>query len=107
MNNVENLICHWRTCEAIISATSSRPPLQMTILPTQNWEYLSIDLKGPLESGKYVLVVIDYLSKYPDVALMQSIISENIKHIVQKVYITFGYPRKYGQTMRHFLKQDI
>lgn len=38
---------------------------------------------------------------------MQSIISENIKHIVQKVYITFGYPRKYGQRMGHFLKQEI
>lgn len=107
MNNVENLICHRCTCQAITSATSSRRSLQMTILPTQNWEYLSIDLKGPLKSGKYVLLVIDYLSKYPDVAPMQSIISENIKHIVQKVYITFGYPRKYGQRMGHFLKQEI
>ena len=72
------------TCQTITYATSSRQPLQMTSLPTQNWEYLSIDLKGPLESGKYVLAVIGYWSKYSAVALMQSITLENIKQLYKK-----------------------
>ena len=45
--DVENLIHHCHTCQAITPSTTSWQPLQMTNLPTLNWEYLSTDLKGP------------------------------------------------------------
>ena len=43
-------------------------------------------LKGPLESAEHVIAVIDYQSKYPIVALMQSITLENIIKHLQKIY---------------------
>ena len=69
--DVENLIRHCHTCQVITPSTTSRQPLQMTNLPTENWEYLSTDLKGPLHSGEYILALIDYRTKYPVVAVMR------------------------------------
>ena len=66
----------------------------MTNLPTENCEYLSTDRKGPLHSREYILALIDYRTKYPVVAVMRSITSENIIKHLQKIFTTFGYPKK-------------
>ena len=93
MNDVENLVGHCHICQVIIPPTNSWQQLHTTTLPTQNWEYLIMALKGPLESAEHVIAVIDYQSKYPVVALMQSITWENIINHLQKSFTKFCYPK--------------
>ena len=47
-------------------------PLIPTTAPTQVWERLAADYWGPTSDGKYLLVVIDELSRYPEVAIVSS-----------------------------------
>ena len=93
MNDVENLTGHCHTCQVITPPTNSWQQLHMTTLPTQNWEYLIRALKGPLESAEHVIAVIDYQSKYPVVALMQSITWENIMKHLQKIFYQILLPQ--------------
>ena len=38
------------------------PTVKPTLLPSQPWEEVAVDLMGPLPSDEYLLVLIDYYS---------------------------------------------
>jgi hypothetical protein len=53
-------------------------PLEPTKLPDGPWQDLAIDLLGPLPSGHYILVVIDYYSRYYEIDIMKDTSSDRI-----------------------------
>ena len=63
-----------------------------TELPKGPWQDLACDLLGPLPSGDYLFVVVDYFSRYFEVAIMKSVISANIIASLEKMFATHGLP---------------
>ena len=53
--------CHG--CQLVRQATPPEP-LMPTELPLGKWQDLSLDLLAPMPTGEYLLVVIDYYSRY-------------------------------------------
>ena len=67
-------------------------PLKMTEIPKTAWETLAIDLKGLFPTGEHILVVIDYRSRYPAIAILKSITSQTVIKALTKIFSNFGYP---------------
>ena len=59
--------CHG--CQLVGSPTPPEP-LKHTEFPSQPWQDLVADLMGPLPSGEYVFVVVDYYSRYFEVDIL-------------------------------------
>ena len=56
-----------------------------TELPTAPWQHLTADLLGPLPSGDYVFVVVDYYSRFVEIEFIKSTTSENIVSMLSKI----------------------
>ena len=71
-------------------------PLTPVPLPRKAWDKIAVDLKGPMTKGhsKYLLVFVDYYSKWPEVIGMNSITSESVISGMRKVFARFGLPRE-------------
>lgn len=78
-------------CQTV--APDSRPePVKMTILPDKPWEDLAADVLGPMPNGEYLLVTIDYFSRYFEVDILSSITSASIIDSLDRLFTIFGYP---------------
>ena len=64
-------------------------PLQLTLLPSDVWHTISIDYKGPLKDGKYVLVAYDLYSRYLVVGYCNSTSFTSVKPILDSIFATF------------------
>ncbi|XP_053390798.1 uncharacterized protein K02A2.6-like [Mercenaria mercenaria] len=80
--------CH--ACQ-LVSPSPQEPPVIMTKLPTGPFKYLEMDFTGPY-GQESLLVVIDYYTRYPLVAIMKSTTSRSIINQLSKWFSMFGYP---------------
>lgn len=69
-----------------------KPPVEMSNLPQECWTELSMDFKGPLPDGTYVVVLIDDYSRYPVVEFSNSLQAKCIIPILDKILSEFGIP---------------
>ena len=55
-----------KTCHVgqLVSKPLKSEPMVRTELPSAPWQHLAADLLGPLPSGDYVFVVVDYYSRF-------------------------------------------
>ncbi|XP_026491791.2 uncharacterized protein K02A2.6-like [Vanessa tameamea] len=62
-----------QTCKGctFISAPNPPNPLKRRELPNEPWVDIAIDLMGPLPNGDFILVVVDYFSRYKEVKLLE------------------------------------
>ena len=67
-------------------------PLKPTRIPERPWEYLAIDLNGPVASQHYFLVAIDEYSRYPEVEVVESTSAEVVLPKLDRVLSTRGIP---------------
>ncbi|XP_060576206.1 uncharacterized protein K02A2.6-like [Ruditapes philippinarum] len=76
--------------------SGANPPRQLPITPTElpetPWQIVGMDLTGPFPGGEYILVVIDYYSRYPEVEIMKLITSRCIIQRLMKIFATHGLP---------------
>ena len=84
-----------KTCHGcqLVGLPTPPEPLQRTEFPTQPWIDLAADLMGPLPSGEYVLVVVDYYSRYFEVDILTSVTSTNVIESLEKIFCTHGLPQ--------------
>ena len=47
--------------------------MKRTELPTQLWQDVAADLLGPFPNGEYLLVVVDYFSRFFEVTVVSDI----------------------------------
>ena len=88
--------CHW--CQL-----AQKPPRQVTQLqplppPTRRWERIGIDLitnlpETPVRKNKYILVMVDYLTKYPEaVPLPKADTATVMSAFLRTIYCRWGCP---------------
>lgn len=80
-------------CQAS-TKSPAREPLKMTPCPDAPWEQVSTDFMGPLSSGEYLLVVIDDLSRYPEVEITHSTSARATIPALDKIFAAHGIPTK-------------
>ena len=66
--------------------------MKRTELPTQPWQDLAVDLLGPLPTGEYLLVVVDYFSRFFEVAVTKSVTSGKMISCLKAMFATHGLP---------------
>jgi hypothetical protein len=76
----------------LVSQPSKPEPMKRTELPSAPWQHLATDLLGSLPSDHYILVLVDYYSRYFEVAITKTITTENITSLISKIFLTHGLP---------------
>lgn len=101
--NIRKDVLHWiRSCKI---CSLKKDPKILTKTELQSipvglpWETLGIDVLGPLrktENGnKYIVVISDYLTKWPEAYPMKEAKTETIaKILVEEVFCRFGIPSR-------------
>ena len=91
MDNEAEKLC--RKCRSCLLLASSTPPEPMArTVPNAPWQDLAADLLGPLPSGHSILVVVDYYSRFYEVAVMKSTTSEQLINAIEPMFVRFGVP---------------
>lgn len=67
--------------------------MQRHPFPNGPWQFLATDLLGPLPSGEYVLVIIDYYSRYQEVIFLKRISSDVIIKALKDIFSKLGLPK--------------
>lgn len=60
--------------------------------PDGPWKDLAIDFLGPLPSGHFIFVVIDYYSRYFEIKIMISITTKHTIDELREIFSRFGIP---------------
>jgi len=87
---VQDKVKNCISCQAV-TPMPAREPLQMSKLPDAPWEELSADF-AQLESGEYLLVVIDVYSRFPVVEIVNSTSASCVIPKLDKIFSEFGMP---------------
>lgn len=89
--DVEMYVKKCRGC-TLVSAPEAPEPMVRRDLPSGPWEDLAIDFLGPLPEGQFLLVVIDYYSRYFEVVEMNSITAASTSEALRTIFSRFGVP---------------
>lgn len=86
--------CRVKSCKGctLVSAPNPPHPTKRRELPVEAWIDLAIDFLGPLPSNDYLLVLVDYYSRYKEIKIMRSITSTDTVKILKEIFSRLGYP---------------
>ena len=87
----ERLVRQCHACQLVAQPTEPKP-MTRTKLAEGPWQHLALDLMGPFPSKDLVLVVVDYYSRWYEIALLQTITSSKIINCLDKMFTTHGLP---------------
>ena len=85
---------HCKTCYGcqLVSMPSKPEEMTRTELPNAPWQFLAIDWLGPLDSKDYILVTVDYYSRYIELGISKSPTSESAMKILHGIFSRHGLP---------------
>ena len=86
----EELVKGCYPCQ-IVGKNAPPEELQSTPLPDTPWSYIAVDLLTITE-GNYLLVIIDYHSRWPDAVHMKTTSAANVINALERIFTTHGYP---------------
>lgn len=89
--DVEGFVKRCRGC-TLVSAPEVPEPMSRRELPSGPWEDVAIDFLGPLPEGQFLLVVIDYYSRFFEVCEMSTITAEATVKELTVIFSRFGVP---------------
>lgn len=83
-----------KSCQGCQLAGRPNPPepVKSSKLPSGPWEDIALDFLGPLPSGHSVLVVIDYYSRFYEIAIMKSTTAEKTVKTLKIIFARHGLP---------------
>ncbi|PFX27681.1 Uncharacterized protein K02A2.6 [Stylophora pistillata] len=83
-----------KTCDAcqLVGRPDPPDPVASTELPQGPWCAVAIDYLGPLPSGEHIVVVVDYYSRYYEVAVVRTITSEKTIELLETIFDRHGLP---------------
>ncbi|XP_055605167.1 uncharacterized protein K02A2.6-like [Uranotaenia lowii] len=88
---VEKFVKQCKGC-TLVAAPSVPEPMIRKELPTQPWVDVAADFLGPLPDGQYLLVVIDYYSRFMEVVEMNSITAADTVAELAIIFSRYGIP---------------
>ncbi|CAH2105722.1 unnamed protein product [Euphydryas editha] len=89
--DVETLVKSCKGC-TLVGLPIPPAPMKRRELPEAPWVDIAMDLLGPLPSGDYLLVVVDYYSRYKEVKITKNITSAVIIRLLKEIFSRLGYP---------------
>ena len=94
---VETLVKHCAGCQqSDKSVAPTKVPTTTIPLPDKPWQKLAIDVTGPFliapQSSRFLVVLIDYHSKYPEVLMSSSVTSQKIIDWLTELFARYGAP---------------
>jgi transposase InsO family protein len=83
-----------KACHGCQLVTKGNPPepISPSQLPAGPWQDLGLDFLGPLPSGHSILVVIDYYSRYYELAIMKSTTAAKTVAVLKTIFARHGNP---------------
>ncbi|XP_053606236.1 uncharacterized protein K02A2.6-like [Plodia interpunctella] len=80
------------TCDGcrLVRQDTHPEPITSTKLPSKVWELVGIDYMGPLPSGHYLLVVVDYYSRYFEVEILKNQTAETTIKTLEEIICREG-----------------
>ncbi|XP_055543126.1 uncharacterized protein K02A2.6-like [Wyeomyia smithii] len=90
-SQVENYVKSCNLC-TLVSSVEPPEPMQRTRMPTKAWSELAVDFLGPLPNEHYLLVLIDYFSRFVEVVIMRQTLAELAVQALYETFCRFGFP---------------
>ncbi|XP_055701773.1 uncharacterized protein K02A2.6-like [Phlebotomus papatasi] len=88
--DIQHLVSHCHDC-----AAAAKSPVKSQLfswpLATRPWQRVHVDYAGPV-NGSYYLLVIDALTKWPEIFRTKSTTSQDTIKILQEIFSRFGLP---------------
>lgn len=82
--------------------------MQRRLMPDEPWVHVAMDFLGPLPSNEYLLVIVDYYSRYKEICTMKKITSEETIKRLEPIFVRQGYPRSITlDNGRQFISKDF
>ena len=81
-SDVERFCRRCHGCQAN-TPSSFQPCVKSTAMPSKPWRDLALDLLGPLPKGEYLLVTVDYYSRWMDVDVLKNVNSEAVIRCIE------------------------
>lgn len=78
-------------CQLVQSSDPPEPMMRCT-LPEKPWIDIAIDFLSPLPSGEYLLVVIDYYSRFIEIEIMVKITAQETIKRLKRIFQTWCPP---------------
>ena len=89
---VEDKVASCLPCQAS-TESRYRDPLKPNVAPPEPWQRITCDHWGPNPlDGKHILVLIDALTRYPEVLVVKGTGAEDNIHAFSEVFSRHGYP---------------
>lgn len=88
---IEKKIKKCKSCLQV-SLPGQPEPMKRRSMPDRPWQDLAIDFLGPLPSGHYIFVVVDYFSRYFEIKVMTSITTRQTIFELKDIFARFGIP---------------
>ena len=90
---IERKVEGCRECQAATKVVR-RDPLKPTVAPEEPWQDLAADHWGPIKEGKYLLVVVDKLSRYPEVVIVNGTSADANIMKLNEMFARHGNPKR-------------
>lgn len=99
-----------KTCRGclLVSAPSRPEPMKRRELPSRPWTDVAIDFLGPLPSGNYLFIIVDYYSRYKEIEVMTKITANDTIRRLSKIFCRLGFPRTMTlDNGRQFISEEL
>ena len=112
-SEVEKLCRGCFECQ-LVSSPSKPEPISSTRMPDGPWQHIACDLLGPLPNGQSILVIVDYYSRYFEVAFLRSTATNKVIEACETVFSRWGLPLscrtdngpQFGLEFQRFLQEN-
>ena len=88
---VERRVSTCLPCQASVES-KARDPLKPTKAPDEPWSWLYADHWGPTQDGLHILVVIDSLTRYPEVVVVKGTSTDDNFQAFTEIFRRHGVP---------------
>lgn len=85
-----------KSCMSCLAVSKHNPPEKLTssMLPRSPWEFVAIDYLGPLPDNRYILVVVDYFSRFIECYFTTSTSAATTISCLLRSFARFGVPSR-------------
>ena len=105
--DVEVMVKSCKGC-TLVSLPNLQAPMKRRELPSEPWIDIAMDILGPLPSNVYILVVIDYYSRYKEIKITKTITSAQIIKNLEEIFSRLGYPLSItADNGRQFISEEF